>query len=206
MSMEGITASSYLPEISTSSSSSSSSTFSSTSPVSERIQNELIYIQNHKGKSTSIKDEVLPYIHQSLQKYEKLPSPNDPHLSTKNMNNLETTIQQSQRAIEYQNFTGINLELLATYGIPSWKHQVQSLDHEHKQLQQQNEELLTSINSINSLRKSSQTLLTSKLQNLHRKYNELTETNFYTELACQDMEAETKRLRRESMKEKEGLN
>jgi len=178
---EGITKSSYLKELSSLPS----------SLLSDYITNEFQAIEQQQ--QTSIKKETLPYIQEFIQKYEKLETPSSisPNIST-----LEQAIQHNKQSIEYQTLTSLNIELLSTYGIETWKNQVQLLDNEYKLLQQQNEQLLKNINNINHLRQSSQSVISTKLSALQRKYSELNESNFFTELACEDMEKEIKRLRK----------
>ncbi len=127
--------------------------------------------------------------------YEKVLPP--PPSSSSSVAAWEKAIKEAQIAVEAQGIRSINLELMNKYGVAAWKTHITELEALNTQSKQGLTAVTNEIESVNALRQSTQqSIAKPKLKTLSRKYTEAVEMNLQTEVACGDIEAEVKRLRR----------
>jgi hypothetical protein len=105
-------------------------------------------------------------------------------------------VRRAQAALEAQALRALNLELMAKYGVDAWRAHVGDADRLVASARARVLALQGEADAVNAARRATQEPQAGRLKTLARRYTDGVASNFQTELACADAEAEVKRLRR----------
>lgn len=126
----------------------------------------------------------------NLTAYDQVPEP-----SSNLVEDLQQAVRRAETALEAQMSRTINTELSSKYGTDQWKMANSHIEGILQAARTKVSHLTAQGASIEASREGVQLPHSQRLVTLGKRYAEVVQNNFATELACVDAEREVKRLR-----------